>query len=137
VGTSLNEIEYAEAVSLDWKHGALAAGLARYKRAQFFEAHEEWESVWLTLVDPEKNFLQALIQMTAAFHHLQSGNSAGAVSLLQRALRRLERYPASFGGIAVTPLCAEVGEWLRVIETEAPSSPQAFPLLRLTDPPPE
>jgi predicted metal-dependent hydrolase len=112
---------------LDWKCGALAEGLTCYRRGEFFLAHEEWESVWLTLEEPEKSFLQALIQMTAAFHHLQAGNSAGAVSLLRRTLRRLELCPACFGGIAVKSLCTEAYEWLRAIESGAPSMPTAFP----------
>lgn len=125
-----NEIAYAEGVPLDWNRGALAEGLTCYGRTQFFLAHEHWESVWLILEEPEKSFLQALIQITAAFHHLQAGNSPGAVSLLRRALRRLELCPACFGGIAVTSLCTEVRECLQVIETGASSIPGAFPQIR-------
>ena len=33
-------------VSLDWQHGALAEGLACYRRQEFFLAHEHWEDVW-------------------------------------------------------------------------------------------
>ena len=103
-------------MALDWNCGALAEGLACYRRAEFFVAHEHWESVWLISKDPEKRFLQALIQTTVAFHHLQTGNSAGAASLLRRALQRLEICPSSFGGIAVPSLCAEIREWIQVIE---------------------
>jgi len=49
--------------------------------------------VWLAVQEPEKTFLQGLIQIAAAFYHLQRGNCAGTVSLLQSALRRLDRYP--------------------------------------------
>jgi uncharacterized protein len=121
-------------VPLDWSCGELAEGLACYRRAEFFEAHEHWESVWLTLHEPEKSFLQALIQITAAFHHLHAGNSAGAASLLRRALRRLERCPEYFGGIAVSSLCAEVSEALRTIGHGASSVP---PHIRPADPQPE
>jgi uncharacterized protein len=124
-------------VSLDWNRGALAEGLTYYRKAEFFLAHEHWESVWLTLKEPEKSFLQALIQITVAFHHLQTGNSTGAVSLLRRALRRLELCPACFGGIAVASLCREVGEWLRVAETEAPIIPTAAPQIDPIDVPPK
>ena len=120
---------------LDWNCRALAEGLACYRKGEFFQGHEHWEQVWLTLAEPEKSFLQALIQMTAAFHHLDAGNSAGTVSLLRRALRRLERCPSHFGGIAVTPLCAEISAWLRALESEAPSAPAAPPQIRPTEPP--
>lgn len=112
---------------LDWKSGALAEGLACYRRGEFFAAHELWESVWLTLAEPEKSFLQGLIQITAAFHHLQSGNSAGAASLLRRALRRLEVSPANFGRIAVTRLCDQIREKLRAMASGAEPDAAASP----------
>jgi predicted metal-dependent hydrolase len=123
-------------VSLDWNCGPLAEGLACYKSGEFFLAHEHWESVWLKLKEPEKSFLQALIQLTAAFHHLDSDNIAGAASLLRRALERLEPCPSVFGGIAVKPLSAEISEWLRAIQCGSPSFPAAQPQILPTDPPP-
>ena len=108
-------------------------GLACYQQEQFFEAHEHWEEVWLGLKEPEKSFLQALIQMTAAFHHLNRGNSEGSISLLRRALRRLESCPESFGGIRVTRLRSEVLDWIRALETEdstryPPKLPHVMPM---------
>lgn len=93
--------------------------------------HEHWESVWLTLEEPEKSFLQALIQMAAAFHHLAKGNAVGAVSLLRRAMQRLELCPASFGRIAVATLRTEISGWLRALESEASSAPEAYPQIRI------
>jgi len=117
-------------VTLEWNRGALAEGLACYERADFFEAHEHWELVWLDLHEPEKSFLQALIQMTAAFHHLQSENLTGAVSLLTRTARRLETCPDQFGGILVAPLRVEVRAWLQALENSASSLPVAKPQIR-------
>ena len=107
---------YAGDVPLDWKSGALAEGLRCYRNAEYFEAHEHWERVWLKLDEPEKSFLQALIQVTAAFHHYYAGNLVGAASLLRRALRRLEVCPAEFGGVAVGPLRDEVRVWVKALE---------------------
>ena len=101
---------------LDWSAGELAVGLRCYRAGEFFEAHEHWENVWLGLQEPEKSFLQALIQVTAAFHHYNAGNSAGAASLLQRALRRLEVCPAEFGGVNVGALRDEIREWVKALE---------------------
>ena len=66
-------------------------------------------------------FLQGLIQVTAAFHHLQRNNSLGTALLLKAALGRLERYPARFGGVFVDVLCDDIREWLRMLDAGAPS----------------
>jgi uncharacterized protein len=119
---------------LDWKSAPLAEGLACYRNKQFFEAHEHWESAWLNLQEPEKSFLQALIQMTAAFHHLHTGNTVGACSLLRRTLRRLEACPTCYGGIFVTPTTHEIRAWLQSIESGS-ATPSAFPQISPLDSP--
>ena len=116
-----------EAMEFDWTQGALAEGLRLYHAGEFFAAHEAWESVWLRAQEPEKMFLQGLIQVTAAFHHLQRHNPQGTVLLLQAALGRFERYPACFGDISVALLCSDIREWLQALETGAPA-PQPGPV---------
>jgi hypothetical protein len=120
-------------MKLDWNRGALADGLRCYRSQEFFLAHEHWESVWLKCQAPEKIFLQALIQMAAAFHHLQRDNSKGAASLLKAALRKLEPYPAVFEGVEVTSLRAEMEAWLAVIESPSSDGRLPFPEIRLTN----
>src|ERR1700691_2494597 len=107
-------------MTFDWSEGALAEGLRLYDAGQFFTAHEAWESVWLRSPEPEKMFLQGLIQITAAFHHLQRNNPLGAARLFVRALERLDRYPAAFGSVSVPVLCEDIREWIRVLELGAP-----------------
>jgi uncharacterized protein len=114
-------------VSLDWKSGALAEGVRCYRNCEFWQAHEHWEGVWLRLEQPEKTFLQSLIQVSAAFHHFQTGNLRGAISLLRRALKRLEPYPASFGGVDLAQLRREAGAWLMALESETTPRPAHFP----------
>jgi uncharacterized protein len=121
-------------VTLDWNCGALAKGLACYERGEFFIAHEHWEEVWLALEEPQKSFLQALIQVTAAFHHLNRGNPAGAVSLLRRASQRLAPYPEHFAELSVPPLRAEIAAWIHSIENGAQTFPVARPRLRPVHP---
>ncbi|HEV2323164.1 MAG TPA: DUF309 domain-containing protein [Terracidiphilus sp.] len=114
---------------LDWNEGELADGLRCYRSRQFFEAHEHWELVWLRSVEPEKTFLQALIQTTAAFHHFQRKNFIGAVSLLRGALRRLEPYPDEFGGVAAEQLRRSIRAWLAALKSQLiPELP--FPQIR-------
>jgi uncharacterized protein len=108
-------------MKFDWTQGALAEGLGLYDAGEFFAAHEAWESVWLRAQEPEKTFLQGLIQVTAAFHHWQRGNRVGTSRLLRAALGRLERYPAGFGGISVDLLCEDIRVWLQALEVGAPT----------------
>ena len=102
---------------LDWTTGPLAEGLRCYQEREFFDAHEHWEGVWLRCDEPDKSFLQALIQVTAAFHHLRQGRPAGTVSLLRRALRRLEGFPADYEGVRVEALCGSIRAWLEGLES--------------------
>jgi len=115
------------AVSLDWKLGALAEGVRCYRNREFWLAHERWESVWLQLKEPEKTFLQAMIQISAAFHHLQNGNTRGTVSLLCRALARLAPYPEAFEGVDLALLREQAGAWLQALEHGATTRPKKFP----------
>jgi predicted metal-dependent hydrolase len=64
--------------------------------------------------------LQGLIQVTAAFHHLRRNNPVGTGRLLHAALRRLELYPACFGGISVTTLCSDIRKLIQELHAEEP-----------------
>ena len=108
----------------------MAEGLQCYKSGEFFLAHEHWEGVWLNCEEPEKTFLQALIQITAAFHHLQRKNLIGTASLLRAALGRLDAFPAAHGGIEVEDLRTSVRAWLLALDREDPSLRPPVPQIR-------
>ena len=121
-------------MEFDWIQGALAEGLRHYDAGEFFTAHEAWETVGREVREPDKTFLQGLIQVTAAFHHLQRNNSLGTIRLLQAALRRLEQYPPSFGGISVSGLCSDIRDRIQALNANEPTSqltrPRILPLSR-------
>jgi predicted metal-dependent hydrolase len=112
-----------ETMELDWSCGDLADGLRLYEAGEFFAAHESWELVWLRTSQPEKGFLQGLIQVTAAFHHVQRGNPKGTRLLLQAALMRLDSLPDNFGGICVAPLRDDIRSRLADLEANSFSIP--------------
>jgi len=121
-----------QSVRLEWTSGELAESLRCYKAEAFFEAHEHWELIWLAAPEPEKTFLQGLIQVAASFHHFQRGNSVGTISLLRAALRRLDEYPDIFAGVMVAPLRTAIRSWLEALEaTPQCAAPPAFPRLRV------
>jgi len=123
---------FSRRMSLYWTQGDLHEGLRCFHSGAFFEAHEHWESVWLTAQEPEKTFLQGLIQVAAAFHHFQRGNYAGTTSLLRSALRRLDAYPEAFAGVAVAPLRATIRLWLGALETPSHSPLPLLPQLQIS-----
>lgn len=115
----------------DWTTGSLAEGLHCYRTQQFFEAHEYWEAVWLKLAEPEKSFLQSLVQISAAFHHLGRGNQVGAISLLTRALGRLDRSPAHFCGMNVERIRHETRHWLSALQQSNAELPPVYPVFEI------
>lgn len=98
----------------------LRAGVRLFNRGAFFEAHEALEDVWRAAPQPEKKFLQGLIQVAVALHHYGNGNSAGARSVLKRAFRNLSLYPEGFGGIHSAPLLHSISEWQRALDEGTP-----------------
>jgi uncharacterized protein len=117
-------------MKFDWTQGPLAEGLRQYQTGEYFAAHESWEAVWLTAQPPEKLFLQGMIQVTAAFHHLTRNNLLGTTRLLQGALRRLDGYPSKFGGVAVDLLRDDIRTWLEALQAEAPRPAFGCPRIR-------
>lgn len=114
----------------DWSSGPLAEGMQCYRNQEFWQAHEHWEGVWLKCAEPDKTFMQSLIQITAAFHHVQRRNYIGAASLMRRALLRLEPYPEEYGGVAVGALRKSVRAWLGNLESAESMREIEFPVIR-------
>ncbi len=74
-------------------------GLDRFNGRRFWDAHESWETIWLVAESDVEQFLQGLIQLAAAYHHIQRGTLRGAPRLFDAALRRLAAFPAGFSGL--------------------------------------
>ena len=101
----------------------LGHGVELFNRADFFDAHEALEDVWRAAPEPEKKFLQGLIQVAVALHHHGNGNLAGARSVLKRAFRNLSRYPEGFGGIHLAPLLNSISDWQTALDEGTPVPP--------------
>ena len=83
---------------------ASARGRPPLQRPPFFEAHEAWEEVWLDSARELRAFYQGLIQVAAAFVHLQRNEYPGTVKLLHEGLRKLEAYPPTTLGVDLAAL---------------------------------
>jgi predicted metal-dependent hydrolase len=74
-------------------------GVEHFNRHEFWEAHESWETIWLVAETDVEQFLQGMIQLAAAYHHVKRGTHRGAVRLFEAALRRLSAFPRRWSGI--------------------------------------
>jgi hypothetical protein len=110
-----------------------ARGVAHFNAREFFEAHEVWEELWLVAQEPEKTFLQGLIQVAAAFHHHARENVRGAKSLLAAGVAKLQGFPEGHRGIAVRDFRTEAKSWLEEIEAGGGVESRALPLIRVLD----
>jgi predicted metal-dependent hydrolase len=70
-------------------------GIRCFNRGDYWKAHEEWEQVWKTLPNPERGWIQGLIQAAATFYLLEKKRRSPAHRLCERALTKLEGWPAS------------------------------------------
>jgi predicted metal-dependent hydrolase len=106
-------------------------GLEAFNSGHFFEAHEHWEEVWLKTLDPEKAFLQGLIQIAAAFHHYSRENRQGTQNLLRAGLTKVERFPHAHGGLALERLRVAVRHWLAALEAGADPAADEIPHIEM------
>ena len=88
----------------------LLEGLAHFNAARWWEAHESFEEAWLDEDGATRLFLQALIQLAAAYHKgIRMGSPSGMVTLFEKALAKLEEVAKegdARGGVALAPLIA-------------------------------
>ncbi len=119
---------------------ALDLGRRLWGEERFFEAHECLEFVWHAVGEDDANLWQGVIQIAVAAVHLQRGNPAGAITLLERSVRRLTGLPDVHHGIAVrdTVVACErlrtrlvAGE--RVAASDVPGFPAAGPRVEVRD----
>jgi len=95
-------------------------GIEHFNAKEFFEAHEVWEDIWFQEVGEKRIFFQGLIQIAAGYHHMQSGNKRGALSLLQSGFEKVEPYGESYMGIELLKFLTQVKHSIKVIESFDP-----------------
>jgi predicted metal-dependent hydrolase len=79
-------------------------GVEHFNKLEFWEAHESWEEIWLQAESDTEQFLQGLIQVAAAYHHIRRGTFSDAVRLFDAAFGRLEPFPPDHCGVDRPPL---------------------------------
>lgn len=81
------------------RNTALSKAALLFNHHLFFEVHEVLEAQWREERDPARLFLQGLIQIAVAFHHLERRNFRGAVALLHDGLEKIMPQRPAFLGV--------------------------------------
>lgn len=106
---------------------AFGRGVSEFNAGRYFECHDTLEDLWSGIRGPSRDFFQGLIQVAVAFHHLGNGNRAGARSLLEKALGRLEKYGDAHLGLDLGAHRAELRRWLERVRSEGEVPPLPRP----------
>jgi predicted metal-dependent hydrolase len=88
-------------------------GLEDFNKQRFFEAHEVLEDLWHEYRDVDRTFIQGLIQIAAAFYHLQSQNFRGAISQFTKGNDKLTHFLPTYKEVFVAKLLDDVRENLQ------------------------
>ena len=95
----------------------LRRGRALFHGGRRFAAHECWEEVWRSTTPEPRDLHQGLVQLAAAFHHLEArARPDVARRVLAKARRRLAGLPASAGaeaGVDLATLLPQLAAWER------------------------
>lgn len=112
----------------------MEAGQVAFNRGQFFEAHEFWEEIWNEVDDPERTWVQGLIQIATGLHKLAQGRPSICSTLLQKALAKLEGSPPILYGYALAPLRTDATRLFHALARHEHPAPHTLKLLRGTLP---
>jgi len=101
---------------------AFRRGVELFNAGQYFECHDTLEEVWAGQRGASRDFFQGLIQFAVACYHLSNGNGGGALSLLERARKRLAPYPSRYLGLDLDAARSQVVDLLgRLRRGESPT----------------
>jgi uncharacterized protein len=84
---------------------------------RFWETHEEVEALWKTKKGEEKEMLQGFILVAVAFVHLQKNEVKICLSVLKRALKKLEVPIQQYEGLDINLIREKVQA---ILKTENP-----------------
>ena len=97
----------------DAVRGLFDRAVAHFNARRFFESHEDWETLWNDADGARRLWLQGLIQMAAALHHVaNTGSASGFCKLVRSAREKAERYAGDTEGMDFPAFWAQVTPWI-------------------------
>jgi predicted metal-dependent hydrolase len=99
----------------------------------YFEVHEVLEALWRGATGSTKTFLQGLLQIAVALHHVERGNRSGAAAQLSKGTDKIRRSRAAAPAVDSDRLLADLVPWEQyLLRSGSPAAPvPALPRLRM------
>jgi hypothetical protein len=91
---------------------AIREGILLFNEERFWESHEALESAWRRASGADKEILQGIILLAAAFVHLQKNEIAVSLSVMGRVHSKLTGYHSEHFGINIDNLRDDVSRMI-------------------------
>lgn len=92
------------------KEDAIKHAIKLFNEEKYWGAHETLEGVWKSATGTEKDILNGIILVAAAFVHDEKDEQGICLSILRRALKKLEHSNGTYFGIEIDRLVTKVRE---------------------------
>ena len=116
-----------------FKEERFKKGHTYFDEGKYFEAHEEWESIWMELSGEERAFIQGLIQISVALYHATRENWKGTRKLFASALDYLKKGESVSGPIDVKSLVDKVLEFEIALQKKIKGEEIELPFFKLPE----
>ena len=104
-------------------------GMMLFNSSQWYKSHDVFEEIWHETDGPERQLLQAILQVAVAELHLENSNINGATILYGEALGRLKRFQLSNLGLDIEGLYKCVSRRLEFLQIGKDLADCSLPLL--------
>jgi uncharacterized protein len=84
-----------------------------FNSQKYWRAHEVLEAIWKRSEDAEKQILNAIILISAAFVHYQKNENNVCISILERALQKLDKIDGIYYEIDLDRIKAHISKNIR------------------------
>ncbi|MGB8936617.1 MAG: DUF309 domain-containing protein [Candidatus Nitrosopolaris sp.] len=96
------------------KHEAMRKARDLFNNERYWGTHEVLEPIWKEAHDEEKDLLNGIILIAAAFVHEEKDESSICIAILSRAMKKLSQAKGLYFGMNLDEINRQV---LRIIET--------------------
>ena len=104
-------------------------GMKLFNSCNWYKSHDVFEEIWHETIGPDRQVLQAILQVAVAQVHLENGNVNGATILYGEALGRLKRYRLDNLRLDIENLSECVTKRLKFLQTGKDISSCCLPAL--------